>query len=69
MARVFDVNREAIVLTMQDGVITSRSIENIETPMVSLKFERLTGLGIQSQLQPSAAPNVASHSGMGGGGR
>jgi predicted Fe-Mo cluster-binding NifX family protein len=48
MAPVFDVSREALVLTIEDGAITSRSIENIETPMASLKLERLTELGIHT---------------------
>lgn len=48
IAPVFDVSREALVLTIEDGAITSRSSENIETPMASLKLERLTGLGIQT---------------------
>jgi predicted Fe-Mo cluster-binding NifX family protein len=48
MAPVFDVSREALILTIEDGAITSRSIENIETPMAPLKLERLTELGIQT---------------------
>lgn len=48
MAPVFDVSREALVLAIEDGAITSRSIENIETPMASLKLERLMELGIQT---------------------
>ena len=48
MAPVFDVSREALVLTIENGAITSRSIENIETPMAPLKLERLTDLGIQT---------------------
>ncbi|NMB77261.1 MAG: hypothetical protein GYA21_19300 [Myxococcales bacterium] len=48
MAPVFDVSREALVLTIEDGAITSRSIESIETPMAQLKLERLTELGIQT---------------------
>jgi len=48
MAPVFDVSREALVLTIKDGAITSRSIENIETPMASQKPRRLQELGIQT---------------------
>jgi predicted Fe-Mo cluster-binding NifX family protein len=48
MSPVFDVSREALVLTIADGTITSRSIENIETPIPLLKLERLTELGIQT---------------------
>jgi predicted Fe-Mo cluster-binding NifX family protein len=48
MAPVFDVSREALVLTIEDGAITSRSIENIETPMASQKPKRLQELGIQT---------------------
>jgi predicted Fe-Mo cluster-binding NifX family protein len=48
MAPVFDVSREALVLTIEDGGITSRSLEKIETPMGWLKLERLTQLGIQT---------------------
>ena len=47
-APVFDVSREALVLTIEDGVVTSRSVENIETPMASLKLDRLTELGIDT---------------------
>jgi len=48
MAPVFDVSREALVLTIEDGAITSRSTESIETSMTQLKLERLTALGIQT---------------------
>jgi predicted Fe-Mo cluster-binding NifX family protein len=48
MAPVFDVSREALVLTIEVGVVASRSIENIETPMASLKLDRLTELGIET---------------------
>ena len=47
IAPVFDVSREALILTIEDGVVTSRSIENIETPTASLKLDRLTELGIE----------------------
>ena len=47
VAPVFDVSREALVLTIENGVVTSRSSANIETPMASLKLDRLTELGIE----------------------
>jgi predicted Fe-Mo cluster-binding NifX family protein len=48
MAPVFDVSREALVLTIQDGSITSRSIESIETPTEWTKVDRLTELGVET---------------------
>jgi predicted Fe-Mo cluster-binding NifX family protein len=45
---VFDVSREALILTIEKGVVASRSIENIETPIASLKLDRLTELGIET---------------------
>lgn len=48
VAPVFDVSREALVLEIEDGVVASSSIENIETPMASQKLDRLTELGIET---------------------
>lgn len=48
MAPVFDVSREALILTIEEGTVVSRSTENIEAPMASLKVERLTKLGVQT---------------------
>ncbi len=46
MAPVFDVSREALVLTIRDGAVLSRATESIETPMAARKVQRLTELGI-----------------------
>jgi predicted Fe-Mo cluster-binding NifX family protein len=46
MAPVFDVSRQALVLTIQDGNVVSRATESIETPMAALKIQRLTDLRI-----------------------
>jgi predicted Fe-Mo cluster-binding NifX family protein len=48
MAPVFDVSREALVLTIEDGTVVSRSVENIEAPMPSLKIDRLTEIGVET---------------------
>jgi predicted Fe-Mo cluster-binding NifX family protein len=48
MAPVFDVSREAVVLTIEDGAVVSRATENIETSMPALKVERLVELGVQT---------------------
>jgi predicted Fe-Mo cluster-binding NifX family protein len=48
VAPVFDVSREALLLTIEKGAVVSRSVENIETPMPSLKLERLMNLGVQT---------------------
>jgi predicted Fe-Mo cluster-binding NifX family protein len=48
VAPVFDVSRAALVLTIEEGAVVSRSMENIETPVTSLKPERLTELGVQT---------------------
>jgi predicted Fe-Mo cluster-binding NifX family protein len=46
MAPVFDVSREALVLTIHNGAVVSRATESIETPTAVLKVQRLTELGI-----------------------
>lgn len=43
---VFDVSREAIVVTMENGVVRERCTANIEAPTATLKVERLIGLGV-----------------------
>lgn len=48
IAPVFDVSREALVLTVEDGTAVARTTENIEAPTPSLKIDRLTELGIQT---------------------
>ncbi len=44
---VFDVSREAVVLTLEDGVERARSTERIEAPTAALKIARLQELGIE----------------------
>jgi predicted Fe-Mo cluster-binding NifX family protein len=60
MAPVFDVSREALVLTIQDGIVVSRATESIETPMTALKVQRLTELGIGT-LVCGAVSEVLAH--------
>ena len=48
MSPVFDVSREALVLTLENGAVVARSIENIETPTAALKLDRLTELGVET---------------------
>ncbi|MBN2575488.1 MAG: dinitrogenase iron-molybdenum cofactor biosynthesis protein [Deltaproteobacteria bacterium] len=43
---VFDVSREALILTVENGVVTSRHSESIEAPAPAAKIERLLTLGI-----------------------
>ena len=38
---VFDVSREALVLTIEDGAVGARSRESIETPTAANKIDRL----------------------------
>jgi len=47
MVPVFEVNREALVLTVEEAAVALRATESIETPVASLK--RLTERGIQSR--------------------
>lgn len=46
MAPVFDVSREALVLTIEQGAITSRSVESIQTEVAWQKTDGLVALGI-----------------------
>jgi predicted Fe-Mo cluster-binding NifX family protein len=46
IAPVFDVSRRALILTIEDGVVTSRHTTSIEAPSVALKIGRLVELGI-----------------------
>lgn len=43
---VFDVSRQALVLTIENGVATSRREESIEAQTPAAKIERLLSLGI-----------------------
>jgi predicted Fe-Mo cluster-binding NifX family protein len=43
---VFDVCREAVVLTIEDGTVAALSRESIDTPSASLKIDRILNLGI-----------------------
>ena len=43
---VFDVSREAVVLTIEDGSVAALSRESIDTPNGSLKVDRILNLGI-----------------------
>jgi predicted Fe-Mo cluster-binding NifX family protein len=45
---VFDVSREALVLTIENGVATSRHNESIGATAPEAKIERLLGLGIET---------------------
>jgi predicted Fe-Mo cluster-binding NifX family protein len=45
---VFDVSREAVILTITNRAVGVRSTENIEAPTAALKIERLIELGIET---------------------
>ena len=45
---VFDVSREAVILTIANGAVGGRSTENIEAPTAALKIERLLVLGVET---------------------
>jgi predicted Fe-Mo cluster-binding NifX family protein len=45
---VFDVSREVLVLTIEDGAVGTRSHESIETPTAAKKIERLMEIGVQA---------------------
>ena len=45
---VFDVSREALVLTIVEGAVVARSIENIETPTTATKGARVAELGVDT---------------------
>ena len=48
MSPVFDVSREALILTIENEAVAARSIENIETSTAALKLDRLIDLGIET---------------------
>lgn len=45
---VFDVSRQAAILTIENGALTAHSHASIETPAPALKIERLIGLGVET---------------------
>jgi predicted Fe-Mo cluster-binding NifX family protein len=45
---VFDVSRELVILTIENGAVTERRSENIQAPSAALKIERLTELGVET---------------------
>jgi predicted Fe-Mo cluster-binding NifX family protein len=45
---VFDVSREAVILTIEKGVVSARRTENIEAPTAALKIEKLIELGVDT---------------------
>jgi predicted Fe-Mo cluster-binding NifX family protein len=48
MSPVFDVARQALVLTIENGVVSSRQTESIEAPAPAAKVARLLALGINT---------------------
>ena len=48
MSPVFDVSREALILTIENGVVVARSTEGIKTPTATLKLDRLTEIGVET---------------------
>ncbi|HTP25227.1 MAG TPA: NifB/NifX family molybdenum-iron cluster-binding protein [Anaeromyxobacteraceae bacterium] len=44
---VFDVSREAVILTVEHGAVTDRRSESVETPTVARKVDRLLALGVE----------------------
>jgi predicted Fe-Mo cluster-binding NifX family protein len=45
---VFDVSREAEILTVEKGELVARYLENIEAPTSTLKVNRLLDLGVDT---------------------
>jgi predicted Fe-Mo cluster-binding NifX family protein len=45
---VFDVSRQALILTIDNGVVSSRNSESIEAHAPTAKIERLLALGIET---------------------
>jgi len=45
---VFDVSREALVLTIEEGVVCARHTESIETTTAMHKINRLLELGVET---------------------
>jgi predicted Fe-Mo cluster-binding NifX family protein len=44
---VFDVSREAVILTIEDGAVVARCSESIEAPTAALKIDRVMELGVE----------------------
>lgn len=45
---VFDVSREAVILTLEGRAVAARQREVIEAPTTALKLERLLELGVET---------------------
>lgn len=45
---VFDVSREALILTIENGAVVARCSEKIETPTAALKLDLLIELGVET---------------------
>jgi predicted Fe-Mo cluster-binding NifX family protein len=45
---VFDVSREAVILTIENGAIVARCTERIEAPTDAVKIDRLKELGVET---------------------
>lgn len=45
---LFDVSRDALILTVEKGAVVSRRHESIEAPSSALKLERLVSLGVDT---------------------
>jgi predicted Fe-Mo cluster-binding NifX family protein len=45
---VFDVSREAVILTIEDGAVVARRRESIESPTAALKIGRVMELGVET---------------------
>jgi len=45
---VFDVSREAVILTIENGAVAARCSKNIDTPTATLKIDWLMDLGVET---------------------
>lgn len=45
---LFDVSREAVILSAKDGILVERRTERIEAPTAALKVARLLELGVNT---------------------
>ncbi len=45
---LFDVSREAVILTIENAAVVARTTASVETPHPALKVARLTELGIDT---------------------
>ena len=45
---VFDVSREVLVLTIENGIVTARRSESIDALMTTRKIDRLIELGVET---------------------